>query len=151
MQSGQRFVRNVVDGLQKSSAWSSSAFLLTYDSWGGWYDHVSPPAEFGFRTPALLVSPYARRGAVNHTPLDFTSILHFIERNWSVAPLTARDAAIDDFSSAFDYSQKPRPAAFVSGSRQLHVQSSPSRSMIYIVYGGALLTRARLSAPPPST
>jgi len=142
VQSGQGFVRSIVDGLQKSRAWSSSAFLLTYDSWGGWYDHVTPPAGLGFRPPALLVSPYARRGLVDHTALDFTSILHFIEQNWSVAPLTARDAAAADFASAFDFSQRPRPAVFVSGSRQPLATSSLSHSIhvVYVVYGAALVT-----------
>ena len=67
--------------------------MLTYDSWGGWYDHVPPPVVdrygYGFRVPALLVSPYAKRGTIDHATLDFTSILRFIEDNWRLAPLAS--------------------------------------------------------------
>ncbi len=63
IQAGQTFVRGLVTELQRSSAWSSSAFIWSWDDWGGWYDHVKPPAVdkfgYGFRVPALLVSPYA--------------------------------------------------------------------------------------------
>ena len=67
---GQTFVRSIVNELMRSPEWSSTAFVLTYDSWGGWYDHVRPPKVdrygYGFRVPALLVSPYAKRGAIDH-------------------------------------------------------------------------------------
>ncbi len=71
-----------------SNSWKSSAFHVTYDDWGGWYDHVAPPQVdehgYGFRVPALLISPYARRGYIDKTELDYTSILKFIEENlWS--------------------------------------------------------------------
>ncbi|HEY0643454.1 MAG TPA: alkaline phosphatase family protein, partial [Nocardioides sp.] len=76
---GQAFMSNLISGLMRSSAWTSSAFMWTYDDWGGYYDHVPPPQVdehgYGFRAPALLVSPYARRGHVDHTEIDFTSQL----------------------------------------------------------------------------
>ena len=100
VQSGMRFVRTVINNLMASSSWKSSAFLLSYDDWGGWYDHVRPPQidgfGYGFRVPAILVSPYARHGYVDHTTLDFTSGLKFIEENWGVAPLTRRDRGGDE-------------------------------------------------------
>ena len=79
--SGQTMVRSLVNELMRSSAWSSSAFLLSYDTSGGSYDHATPPAgsePYGPRVPALLVSPYARAGAVVDTPLDASSALSFI-------------------------------------------------------------------------
>ena len=92
-QPGQTLVQELcVTALARSEAWRSSAFMWTYDEWGGWFDHVRPPPGRGFRVPALLVSPYARRGVVDSTPLDHTSILRFIEDNWRLAPLAARDA-----------------------------------------------------------
>ena len=106
----------------RSPEWSSTAFVLTYDSWGGWYDHVRPPTVdrygYGFRVPALLVSPYARHGAIDHTTLDFTSILRFIEDNWHLAPLAQRDASANSIASAFDFSAPPRAAEIVPTSRQ---------------------------------
>jgi phospholipase C len=119
--SGQRLVRSLVNGLMASSAWKDSAFLYTYDDWGGWYDHVRPPnvdaSGYGFRVPALLVSPYARRGHVDHTQLDHTAGIKFIEENWGLEPLADRDAAAKTFMAALDFSSPPRgPALLTEGS-----------------------------------
>lgn len=137
---GQRFVKNLIQELMRSSAWSSSAFILLYDDWGGWYDHVKPPMvdQYGYgpRVPGLLVSAYARKGYIDSTELDFTSILKFIEENWEVAPLAERDAKANNFLSAFDFTQAPRAATFVSlerGSKTV-AKADPSR-LIYIAYG----------------
>ena len=81
---GATLTRALLTALARSSAWNSSAFLWTYDESGGWFDHVRPPPGAGFRVPALLVSPYARRGFVDSTPLDTTSIPAFVERNWGL-------------------------------------------------------------------
>jgi len=112
--SGQQLVTNLVGSLMVSSAWKSSAFLLSYDGSGGWFDHVRPPQVdsqgYGMRVPALLVSPYARPGAVDSDVLDYTSALAFIEDNWKLAPLAARDAAAKPITSAFDFRAPPRPA-----------------------------------------
>src|SRR5205823_7467839 len=101
VQSGMKFVKATIQALQRSEAWDSSVFMLAYDDWGGWYDHVPPPQVdafgYGFRVPAILVSPYARRGRIDHTELDFTSILRFIEDNWNLAPLATRDAQANSF------------------------------------------------------
>ena len=86
---GATLTRSLLTALARSSAWDSSAFMWTYDESGGWFDHVRPPRGAGFRVPALLVSPYARRGYVDSTPLDTTSIPAFIERNWRLAPTHA--------------------------------------------------------------
>lgn len=137
IQSGQNFVRNIVNSLQQSSSWSSSALLLTYDSWGGWYDHVPPPAGYGLRTPALLVSSLAKKGVVDHTQLDFTSILRFIQQNWSLPPLPGQ-RQVQDFSGAFAFSAPARQASFVSSERHPAVAPAPTRGIIYVAYGGAI-------------
>lgn len=112
--SGESFARTLITELQRSYAWSDSAFLLSYDDWGGWYDHVMPPVVdqwgYGPRVPALLVSPYARRGYVDSGTYDFTSILKFIERNWKVPALASRDGGAATFLTAFDFGSQPRPA-----------------------------------------
>ena len=115
-------MRSVVNELMRSPEWKSTAFVLTYDSWGGWYDHVKPPRStaygYGFRVPTLLVSPYAKRGAIDHTTLDSTSILRFIEDNWRLAPLARRDANANSIASAFDFSTVARQPAFVGADRR---------------------------------
>ena len=118
---GQRFIRSLVNGLMRSDYWTNSAFMWTYDDWGGWYDHVPPPAVdqsgYGFRAPALLVSAYAKKGYIDSTTLDFTSALKFIEKNWGVRPLTARDRNAKNFLTAFDFTSPPRPAVILPGPR----------------------------------
>jgi phospholipase C len=110
---GQHLVRNLTTQLAQSRYWDSSALLVSYDGSGGWFDHVRPPdtgpRALGFRVPALLVSAYAVRGQVNHTVLSYESALRFIEENWSLAPLTARDASANSLTSAFDFAAEPRP------------------------------------------
>jgi phospholipase C len=142
IQAGERFVRTLVNGLMRSDYWDSSAFMWSYDDWGGWYDHVAPPQVdkfgLGFRAPALLVSPYARRGQVNHTVLDFTSQLKFIEENWGLAPLAARDRKASNFLSAFDFTQKPRSPEFVSPVRGTPKKKEPVRAVVYVAYALAV-------------
>jgi phospholipase C len=141
IQSGERFVRGLVNELMRSSAWDSSAFMWTYDDWGGWYDHVLPPVVdqygYGFRSPALLVSPYAKRGHVDHTTLDFTSELKFIENNWGVAPLAERDAAANDIRTAFDFSAPARSPVLLDRSRSTPVLPDTRTNAVYVSYGAA--------------
>lgn len=147
IESGQRFVKTLVQMLMQSQYWSSSAFMWAYDDWGGWYDHVPPPQVddygYGFRVPALLVSPYARRGYIDSTDLDYTSILRFIEDNWHINPLTARDAQANSIGNAFDFSRPPREPTFLSYERMAKLPSPrPNTNMIYAVYGVGLAAAA---------
>jgi phospholipase C len=140
--SGQRFVQSLINALMQSQLWERSAFLIAYDDWGGWYDHVRPPQVdengYGFRVPAILVSPYAKRGYIDSTTLDFASTLKFIEENWDLKPLTARDANANNFLDAFDFSAPPRDAAFVGWDRHPMAHPEPRRFVLYAMYGGAL-------------
>ncbi len=145
---GQRFVRTLHAALLRSSAWPTAAFLWTYDNWGGWYDHVVPPKldayGDGYRVPALLVSPYARRGLVDHTQLDTTSGLKFIEQNWSVPALTTRDRAANDLTSAFDFSAPARPAELLPDHRSSVAAPRSAQRVIYTSYGAGLVVPALL-------
>ncbi len=113
---GQSFAVSTITSLMRSSAWDSSVFTVAWDDWGGWYDHVAPPQVdadgYGFRVPAIIVSPYARSGTIDNTTYDFTSILKFIEDNWSLQPLTARDATANSIADALDFSRAPAPPLF---------------------------------------
>lgn len=145
VRSGQRFVKTLIQSLMQSPYWDTSAFIWTYDDWGGWYDHVPPPEVdaygYGFRVPALLVSPYARRGHIESTTLDYTSILKFITDNWDLEPLAERDAAAKSIAGAFDFGAPPRPAAFLPFERPVEEEVKELRLIvIYVAYGGGLLT-----------
>jgi phospholipase C len=80
---GQSFVTKVVNAVMESKNWDSSAIFLSWDDWGGFYDHVKPPTVdrngYGLRVPALVISPYARRGFIDHQTLSFDAYLKFVE------------------------------------------------------------------------
>ncbi len=137
---GQRFVRGLLNSLMTSNAWSSSAFMQAYDDWGGWYDHVRPPRRDahgdGFRVPAMLISPYARRHLIDHTSLDFTSMLKFIEQNWDLRPVSRLDATAGSIMGAFNFHQPPRRPAIIALQR---IPPPPRRTVrdlvLYGLYG----------------
>lgn len=149
---GQDLVRSMTGQLAKSRYWSTSAFMWTYSGGGGWYDHVPPPSVdregYGFRVPALMISPYSRRGEVNHTTLDYTAILRFIEDNWQVAPLGARDASSPGLGSAFDFTAAPRPPELVGTDRTPPPVNTRARWVVYGCYGGLLLVAVAAAVAP---
>jgi hypothetical protein len=132
---GATLTRALVTALARSSAWDSSAFLWTYDESGGWFDHVRPPPGAGFRVPALLVSPYARRGFVDSTPLDTTSIPAFIERNWGL-PRRIRARSL---ARAFDFTRGPRAPSIPAAQRGPAARRGARLWVIYAGYGAALV------------
>lgn len=98
-----------IQAVMNSPYWKDSAIFLTYDDFGGTFDHVPPPVVDrwgpGGRVPLLVLSPFAKKGFVDHTRYDHTSTLKFIETRWQLAPLTERDAAANDLTSAFDFNR----------------------------------------------
>ena len=142
--SGERTVKNIIQELMRSGSWNSSAFMLVYDDWGGWYDHVAPPqvdqGGYGARVPGLLISPFAKKGYIDGTQLDFTSILKFIEANWNLPSLASRDAGANNFLSAFNFNQAPRQSAFLSMAVTSTVVPKKATSLvIFSTYALALL------------
>jgi phospholipase C len=112
--SGPRWVASIVNAVGESQFWETSAIVVTWSGYGGWYDHVPPPIldseGLGFRVPLLVISPYAMQGAVNHTQLEFGSILRFVENTYGLAQLAASDArATPVDAGSLDYGQAPRP------------------------------------------
>jgi phospholipase C len=110
---GENWTVQVLNALMESPEWASTAVVLTWDDFGGFYDHVAPPHVdlygLGPRVPALIISPYAKPGSVDHTQYEFASVLRFIEMIFAVPPLTTRDAAANDMLGAFDFSRAPLP------------------------------------------
>jgi phospholipase C len=109
--SGPSWVASIVNAIGGTSYWSATAIFITWDDWGGWYDHVAPPIynsyENGFRVPLIVVSPYAKVGYVSHVTHDFGSILKFIEEDFSLGSLGYADSRADDLSDCFNFSQTP--------------------------------------------
>ena len=110
---GDRWVGEMVRAMMGSRYWPRVAVVITYDEGGGWFDHVRPPAVdrfgLGTRVPALIVSPYARRGYIGRQVYDHASVLKLIEWRFGLAPLTERDRRAAAPLEAFDFSQPPRP------------------------------------------
>ena len=111
--SGQQHADRMIRAIMASPAWRRTAIIVSYDEFGGRWDHVAPPVVDrwgpGSRVPAVVISPFARRRFVDHTYYDTTSILKFIETRWKLAPLGPRDAAANDLTAAFDFTQTPAP------------------------------------------
>jgi phospholipase C len=115
---GPSWVTSIVNAIGNSQYWSNTVIILTWDDWGGWYDHV-PPAViangsswgsgyvYGFRVPMVVMSPYAKPAYISHVTHDFGSILKFIETNFNLPSLGYADAPADDLSDIFNFSQTP--------------------------------------------
>jgi phospholipase C len=125
---GQSYVTGLINALMTSAGWSSTAIFLAWDDWGGFYDHVAPPKVdqngYGIRVPALVISPYARKGYIDHQTLSFDAYLRFIEDDFlggqrldpktdgrpDPRPDVREDAPVlGDLTRDFDFTQKPRP------------------------------------------
>jgi phospholipase C len=111
---GENWTTSVVDAIMGSPMWKDTAIFISWDEWGGYYDHV-PPQQIdrfglGFRVPLLVISPYALRGHIDHRWGEFSSVLRFIEENWGLASLTRRDRTASDLSYDFDFTRSPLPA-----------------------------------------
>ncbi len=125
---GQSYVTSLVNAVMQSPDWDSTAIFLSWDDWGGFYDHVKPPRVdrngYGLRVPGLLISPYARQGMIDHQTLSHDAYVKFIEDDFlggqridpttdgrpDPRPTVREDVSqLGDLSSEFDFSQKPRP------------------------------------------
>jgi phospholipase C len=115
---GENWTVDYLNAIQRSDAWPNTAVVIVWDDFGGFYDHVPPPhydvMGLGPRTPALIISPWTRRGdnpdggAIDDTVYEFSSVLRFIEELHGLKPMTDRDARADPLSGAFDFTQEPR-------------------------------------------
>src|SRR5579872_1028671 len=108
---GPSWVADVVNAIGTSQYWKDTAIFVTWDDWGGWYDHVPPQIynqyELGFRVPLIVISPYAKAGYVSHVPHEFGSILHFTEERFNLGNLGYSDARADDLADCFNFNQAP--------------------------------------------
>ena len=108
---GQESVVALIISLMKSKYWKNSLFILTYSGSGGWYDHVPPPQnleyELGFRVPTIFISPYSIGGQVDSTFYDSLSILRFIEYNFGLESINARDLSSNNILNVFDFNKQP--------------------------------------------
>jgi phospholipase C len=116
--SGPSWVAAIVNEIGNSQYWANTAIIITWDDWGGWYDHVAPKVindgvswgsgyVYGFRVPLVVVSPYAKAAYISHTMHDFGSILKFIETTFNLPSLGYADTTADNLSDCFNLTQTP--------------------------------------------
>ncbi len=108
---GENWAEHTINSVMRGRDWASTVIVLTWDDFGGFYDHVAPPKGSligpGPRVPAIIISPYSRAGTVDHSIYDFDSILRFIEQRFNIAPLTLGDAQATSILNSLDLYQKP--------------------------------------------
>lgn len=113
---GEKWVMDILKALGESSLWGKTAVIITYDEGGGFWDHVAPPRPdpygYGTRIPSFLISPYARKGYVDHKVADATSVLAMIETRFGLAPLQARDRNAYNLLDGFDFTQGAQEPRF---------------------------------------
>jgi phospholipase C len=124
---GEKYVTGIINAIMRSKEWGSTAIFLAWDDWGGFYDHVKPPVidsqGYGFRVPAMVISPYARKGYIDHQQLSFDAYNKFIEDDFlsgarlnpktdgrpdSRPDVRENTKGLGDLVNDFDFSQKPR-------------------------------------------
>jgi phospholipase C len=128
LEAGQSYVTQMINAVMNGPDWDSTAIFLAWDDWGGFYDHVQPPKVdengYGLRVPALVISPYARRGVIDHQTLSFDAYVKFIEDDFlgdaRIDPATdgrpdprpdvrENETILGDLTRDFDFHQRPRP------------------------------------------
>ncbi|MGI8588879.1 MAG: alkaline phosphatase family protein [Chloroflexia bacterium] len=116
---GQQHVADLVNAVKTSPYWADTAIIITYDEFGGRWDHVAPPVIDrwgpGTRVPAIIISPFAKKGFVDHTQYETTSIMKTIETRWNLPPLSTRDAAANPLTNAFEATAAPVPGMPTTG------------------------------------
>jgi phospholipase C len=109
---GENWVVNELDALMRSPLWSSTVVFLTWDDFGGFYDHVPPPRynfiALGPRVPTIVISPYARPHYIDHTTYDFTSVLRYIEDKYHLPQLSIYDRRARSIGRDLDFKQQPQ-------------------------------------------
>jgi len=113
----QNWAATAIGAVMNGPLWDSTALFLTWDEWGGFYDHVQPPVvetwtdgrpfRYGWRVPTMVISPYARPGYVSHQLHSHLSLLRFTEKIFGLEPLNFRDEQASDMFDCFDFSQAP--------------------------------------------
>ena len=110
---GMDYVAYLVNQVMDSQYWQSSAIIVTWDEYGGFYDHVAPPRVdgfgYGFRVPTLVISPWVFPNYIDHTQYDFGSLLKLVEQVFGLSSLGARDAQANSMMGEFNFNQAPLP------------------------------------------
>jgi phospholipase C len=110
---GENWTVQQINAIMQGPAWATTAIVVTWDDFGGFYDHVPPPTVdrlgLGPRVPLIVISPYVKEGTVSHTVYEFASVLQFIETRYKLKALVSRDVEANSLLDMFDFDQVPAP------------------------------------------
>jgi len=126
VRAGEAYVQRVYEAVSKSPQWDRTVFVINFDEWGGFYDHVVPPkvqddnvnpgagehpdySQLGFRVPCIVASPWSPKRVVSDGPYEHCSVLRMVEWRWGLEPMTLRDRTAKNLAEVLDFSQR-RPA-----------------------------------------
>lgn len=157
---GENWTVQQINAVMRSRLWKSTLIILTWDDFGGFYDHVPPPHEdyisLGPRVPTVIISPYARPHFIDHHGLEFDSILKFIEQDFRLPPLTSRDRRAPSLLTSLNFKQKPLTPLVLKGracprsDNVIHIRLSGTivkiahpafaRELFLRIHGGTVLT-----------
>jgi phospholipase C len=130
---GMAYVTGLVNAVMEGPDWDTTAIFLSWDDWGGFYDHVAPPKVdeygYGIRVPGIVISPYAKQGYIDHNTYSFESWLKIIEERFGIQPMTARDTSAGDMLQAFDFNQKPRLPLILGATREGSAYPQPLQTI----------------------
>jgi phospholipase C len=122
VRAGMAYVTGLINAIMQGPDWNSTAIFVTWDDWGGFYDHVSPPKvdEFGYgiRVPSFVISPYTKQDYIDHKTYSFESWLKIVEERFGVPSMTARDRDAQDMMNSFDFTQQPRLPVILSATSE---------------------------------
>jgi phospholipase C len=134
---GENWTVQQINAVVQGPEWSNSAIFLTWDDFGGYYDHVAPISldqfGLGMRVPLLIISPYAKAGYISHTQYEFASVLKFIEERFNLPFLTTRDANANDTTDSFNFNQTPLSPLVLSQ------RTCPLNSDSNVYFGGQVV------------
>lgn len=153
LQGAENFVTQQVNAVMNSQYWNNTAIFVTWDEWGGFYDHVTPPivdgVGLGLRVPLLVISPYAKQGYISHVQSEFSSFVKFVEEDFNLPNLGQRDAlpVTGDLMDFFDFHQTPQPPLLLSQINYSRTLQVPS----YGLGGVGASVQASINTPIGST
>lgn len=142
----QELVGTVVYSLMKSSSWNNSAVIITHSESGTYFDHVRPPINknthnlYGFRVPAIFISPYSKEGYIDNNIYDITSVIKFIEYSFGIDPNTEMSNMSNNIVKAFDFTKSPRQPLYLEEiTREIALDRASQVQGINMIYALALI------------
>jgi phospholipase C len=131
---GQDWIASLINAVESGPEWNSTVFFISWDEYGGYYDHVAPPnvagGNLGFRVPLLVVSPWTPKGYVGNKVMSFSSLLHLVEVRWNLGCFGTNDCQAALPTGFFDWSLHRAPVYFQPWAQTVYPYAAPTKSKV---------------------